>query len=416
VPSSFAFRIRPQDSAVVIEGTTIDSIGNPIQDVDVTVISLGLSVSTNARGSFRIALPEPGAYSLRVRRIGFLAQVIEVDANGPLVSLPPIVLRAAPALLPEVAVEGRLPSTTFYLSEGFHVSAEFAGPGAVDYATYETWDAHGAALSPNDLLAVRQVSPRAEFRIYGWYDPPDKRMSWYLIGAVGCPKFLDMPLATAWQGFTYTVLQLYRDGTVWATKVGPFNPGPRCRHLTSIASGRTLLNGGPMLGGWVTTALDSAGTAHLSLYSSTGAVVWDTAPPPFLHTNAAARRAHFAATPLGATIAAETWPFEWAELDASGGMHIKVRPFATAADSISFSRWTALPVLPIANGFVQTLTSPGAAERRIVLYDLRGRVISLSETAGAPGFIASDPTRRKLIGLRFSSAGRNRAEVVEYVY
>jgi hypothetical protein len=119
---------------------------------------------------------------------------------------------------------------------------------------------------------------------------------------------------------------------------------------------------------------------------------------------------------LGATIASETWPFEWAELNASGGLRVKVRPFATTEDSISFSHWIALPVLPIENGFVQTLTGPGAAERRIVLYDVLGRVISVSQTAGAPGFIASDPSRRKLIGLRFSSAGKNRAEVVEYVY
>lgn len=65
---------------------------------------------------------------------------------------------------------------------------------------------------------------------------------------------------------------------------------------------------------------------------------------------------------------------------------------------------------------MQTLTNPGAGQRRIILYDLLGRPISVSQLADAPGFVASDPYRRKLIGLRYSSAGRGRAEIVEYDY
>jgi hypothetical protein len=170
-----------------------------------------------------------------------------------------------------------------------------------------------------------------------------------------------------------------------------------------------------MLGGWLVAGFDSAGTAHLTLYSATGERLWDTTPPPFLNSRQALERAHMAGTTLGATIASASWPFEWAEVDASGGLRIRARPFA-ASDSIQYAKWTALPVLPITNGFVQTLTNPGAGQRRIVLYDLPGRPISVSQLAGAPGFVASDPHRRKLIGLRYSSAGRGRAEIVEYDY
>jgi hypothetical protein len=395
----------------VVEGSTVDSAGAPIPDVEVTVVALGLSVRTSQQGTFRLTIPSAGTYAVRFRRIGYRALVIQVAATRPVVSLPLIVLRAVPEQLPELAVEGKLPLPTFYLRASFHVSAKFqSGP------KYQTWETRGAALSPNALLAIRHVAPAGAFLgLYGWYDRPTSRTSWYMIGTGGCPHLLDLPFAAAWQGWSDTLLLLDQSGTVWARRIPHLDAYGHCHRKTTVGAGRAIVNGGPMLGGWLVAGFDSAGTARLTLHSATGQVIWDTTPPPFLNSRQALQRAHMAGTDLGATIASYTWPFEWAEVNASGGLRIRARPFA-APDSIQYVKWTALPVLPIVNGFVQTLTNPGAGQRRIVLYDLLGRPISVSQSAGAPGFVASDPYRRKLIGLRYSSAGRGRAEIVEYDY
>ena len=396
----------------VVEGSTVDSTGAPVPDVEVTVVALGLSIRTSQRGTFRLTIPSAGTYAVRFRRIGYRALVIEVAATRPLVTLPPIVLRAVPEQLAELAVEGKLPSPTFYLRASFQISGKFqSGP------RYQTWETRGAALSPNALLAIRHVAPGGAFlRLHGWYDSPNKGTSWYMIGVGGCPDKFDLPLAAAWRGLSDTLLLLDRSGVVWGKRVHHLDSQGTCHRMTIIGAGRSIMNGGPMLGGWLIAAFDSAGTAHLTLYSPTGEPIWDTQPPPFLNSRQALEGVHIAGTTLGATIASDTWPFEWAEVNASGELRIKSRPFATSIDSIQYSRWTALPVLPITNGFVQTLTNPGARQRRIVLYDLLGRPIAVSQSAGAPGFVASDPYRRKLIGLRYSSAGRGRAEIVEYDY
>jgi len=401
-----------QGTPSVVEGSTVDSTGAPVPDVEVAVVALGLSVRTSQRGTFRLTLLSAGTYALRFRRIGYRALVIQVAATRPVVSLPPIVLKAVPEQLPELAVEGKLPSPTFYLRASFHVSAKFqSGP------KYQTWETRGAALSPNALLAIRHVAPAGAFLgLYGWYDRPTSRTSWYMIGTGGCPHLLDVPLAAAWQGWSDTLLLLEQSGAVWARRIPHLDAYGPCHRKTTVGAGRAIINGGPMLGGWLVAGFDSAGTARLTLYSATGQVTWDTTPPPFLNSRQALERAYMAGTPLGATIASAAWPFEWAEINATGGLRIRARPFATSTDSMQYARWTALPVLPIVNGFVQTLTNLGAGQRRIVVYDLLGRPISVSQSAGAPGFVASDPHRRKLIGLRYSSAGRGRAEIVEYDY
>jgi hypothetical protein len=396
----------------VVEGSTVDSTGAPIPEVEVTVIALGLSVRTSQQGTFRLSIPSAGTYAVRFRRIGYRAQVIEVVATRPVVALRPIVLRAVPEQLVELAVEGRLPPPTFYLRASFPVSGKIqSGP------RYQTWETRGAALSPNALLAIRHLAPGGAFlRLHGWYDSPNKSTSWYMIGVGGCPDKFDLPLAAAWHGLSDTLLLLDRSGAVWGKRVHHLDTQGTCHRKTIIGVGRAIMNGGPMLGGWLVAGFDSAGTAHLTLYSATGEAIWDTKPPPFLDSRQALKGAHIAGTTVGATIASDTWPFDWAELNASGGLRIRARPFRTLTDSIQYARWTALPVLPITNGFVQTLTNPGAGQRRIVLYDLLGKPISVSQSAGAPGFVASDLSRRKLIGLRYSSAGRGRSEIVEYDY
>ena len=401
-----------QGTPSVVEGSAVDSSGAPVPDVEVAVVALGLGVRTSQQGTFRLIIPSAGTYALRFRRIGYRVLVIQVAATRPVVSLPPIVLRAVPEQLAELAVEGKLPSPTFHLRASFRISGKFqSGP------RYQTWETRGAALSPNALLAIRHLAPGGAFlRLHGWYDSPNKSNSWYMIGVGGCPDQFDLPLAAGWRGLSDTLLLLDRSGLVWGKRVHHLDSHGTCHRKATVGTGRILVNGGPMLGGWLVAVLDSAGKAHLTLHSATGETIWDITPPPFLDSRQALERAHVAETTLGATIASHSWPFEWAEVNATGGLRIRARPFATSTDSIQYAQWTALPVLPIISGFVQTLTNPGAGQRRLVVYDVLGRPISVSQLAGAPGFVASDPYRRKLIGLRYSSAGRGRAEIVEYDY
>ncbi len=159
----------PSPRISVVQGSTIDSAGAPVPDVEVSVVALGVSVRTNERGAFRLSVSPAGTYALRLRRIGYQALVIEISVTRPIISLAPIVLRAVPIQLEELAVEGKLPTPTFMLRPGFHVSARFqSGP------KYQTWDTHGAALSPNAFLVLRHLAPGGAFaRLYGWYDSPN---------------------------------------------------------------------------------------------------------------------------------------------------------------------------------------------------------------------------------------------------
>ncbi|HEY9383686.1 MAG TPA: carboxypeptidase-like regulatory domain-containing protein [Gemmatimonadales bacterium] len=402
-----------QGIAFVVQGITTDSTGAPIPDVEVSVLALGVRVHTNQRGAFRLSLTAAGTYVVRLRRIGYRTTEIEVAATRPLVSLRPIVLHAVAEQLPDIAVEAELPTPTFYLRARSQVSARFFPFGP----RYERWDPQGAALSGAAFLAVHHLPPGGSYlRLVGWYDSPSGKTSWHMVGLGGCPTADDLPVATAWSGLSDFLLLLDRSGTVWTQRIQDRNELGVCHRELSLGSSRTLLSAGPMFGGWVVATQDSGSSVHLTLYSSVGETLWDTIPPPFLRSRRALQRAHFTGTDLGATIASDSWPFEWTEVNASGGLRFTARPFTSPADSIRYAGWTAFPVLPIPNGFVQSLASPGALEGRIVLYNILGKRISVSQLAGAPAFVASDPPRRRLVGFRFSSAGRSRAEIVEYEY
>lgn len=396
--------------ALVVEGRVVDSAGMPIQDAEITAVELGLSTRSAADGTFRLRVSRSGTYSLRVQRIGYEAKVIQAQVNGR-VSLPQIRLRAVPQHLPDLAVEAKLPMPTFTLRPSMFVMRRL-----YSRALYWTWETHGAALSPNALAAIRYLEPMGPMLVtYGWYENISRTSGEFTVSSGACPRKDDFPLATAWVGLSDSIVMLYRSGDVWQQRRGHGLTTGACLRRPKLVVTDSILNAGPMLGGWLVISRDTSNRPHLSLHSTVG-VEWATSPPSFLRSESDLRLAHIAPTALGATIAAPHWPFEWVEVNASGEARVQSRPFARLTDSSKYSRWTALPVLPITNGFVQTLLGPGARDRQIVVYTLLGRPIGLTQIAGAPGLIASDLLRRKLLGLRFSSAGKSRAEVVEYGY
>lgn len=393
---------------VVVEGRVADSSGRPLRDVEVSVPALGTTTRTGGQGTFRVVVP-PGSHSVRFRLIGYFGRIVDITVTGRFTMLPPVVLRTVPEQLPELVVEGRIAKPTVNLHSVIRLSAQFKIG-----APYAVWDTRGASLSTESLVALRLRSPGGPLlRLYGWHDPSNGPSSWRMIGTGGCPKIGELPLAAVWTGASRDMLLLNGSGEIWLQRY--WSRGPRCVRAMTIGRGQAILNATAMLDGWLVLAIDSGGAASLTHWSSAGTVRWKRSPPPFLRTRRDLEEAHLASTPLGATVASHRAPFQWIEIDRWGESR-SVASVALPLDSLQLHRWTALAVLPIVDGFIQTITSPGAGERRLVVYDVLGTIVSMSGAQGAPGLIASDPTHRRLIGLRYSSAGRGRAEVVAYEY
>lgn len=395
--------------AAVVAGKVVDTTGAPIADVEVMVLESGRGVRTSPQGTFRLTLTPTMANTLRFRRIGYLARVIHIDAGKPQVDLLPIILQEVPEGLPEISVEGKLPTPTLYLRPATSITRKLHG------AMYYTWDTHGAAMSPNALASLRYLGPGARsLASYAWFESLSHSNDSYTIHSGGCPSRSDVPLTTAWAGWSDTLMMLTTGGEVWEQRRGHGLTNGLCRLRQRLSTRGPILNAGPMLGGWLVLARDSSGAPMLTLYTDAGPIAWRVPPPPFLRSDEDFRHAHFVATQSGATISSAGWPFEWVEVNASGSFRTTSRGLAARLDSAGHAAWSALPALALTNGYVQTLISAGARARRIVLYDLLGRLHSITQVVGAPGLVAVDLTRRKLLGLRYSSAGRGRSEVVEY--
>lgn len=97
-----------------VSGTVKDAGGVPIPDVEVGVIRgerLQQFVTTAADGTFLLTGVAAGVVPLRVRRLGYASQFLDVDARTPAATTLEIVLRTVASELDEVTIdagEGRL--------------------------------------------------------------------------------------------------------------------------------------------------------------------------------------------------------------------------------------------------------------------------------------------------------------------
>lgn len=78
--------IRSADRLGVIDGVVTDTLLQPLNAADITIVGAGLRVVTGANGRFRMVQVPPGQYLLVVRRIGYAptSGIVEVPVSDTL--------------------------------------------------------------------------------------------------------------------------------------------------------------------------------------------------------------------------------------------------------------------------------------------------------------------------------------------
>ena len=114
-------------------------------------------------------------------------------------------------------------------------------------------------------------------------------------------------------------------------------------------------------------------------------------------------------------------PFTWALVDSTGSVTLRSSPLSgRIADSLlqhaALDHWKSYAVLPVRDGFVQTLESPRVVEGLFVLYDILGRPVKVMRRAGASVLIASVPELRMLLGYQYNSPWGGRSRLFMYRY
>jgi hypothetical protein len=92
-----------------IAGIVKDAVGAPVPDVEVGVIKsdrLQQWVNTGSDGAFLLTGLSPGMVPIRIRRIGYAMQFLEIDSRSPASRGLEIVLQTVPSELENVTVEG----------------------------------------------------------------------------------------------------------------------------------------------------------------------------------------------------------------------------------------------------------------------------------------------------------------------
>ena len=103
VQRSFARVDLQLDSTVTKAATLVgvvvsDSLGTPVENVEVTLTDLRRSAMTDKRGAFRVTDIPPGPHLLSVKRIGYAAFVIPIDVSPNRVNEQRVLLSVATAL------------------------------------------------------------------------------------------------------------------------------------------------------------------------------------------------------------------------------------------------------------------------------------------------------------------------------
>jgi hypothetical protein len=100
--------VRAQSA--VVAGVVMDTAGFPLELAEVVAMRTKLTVQTNTRGVFVVAKLPKGKELFRVRRVGFQAQVFELDLNpGDTVRIGITLDRDSTQTLPELKVDAPAP-------------------------------------------------------------------------------------------------------------------------------------------------------------------------------------------------------------------------------------------------------------------------------------------------------------------
>ncbi len=101
-----AASLRAQDTHSRVAGRVTDLNGAPLRGAEITVMERSTTASTDSLGFFVVESLPPGEYKLRVRRIGFRAQLLSLTVPSRQMKQLWIVLESGPQILPDVEVKG----------------------------------------------------------------------------------------------------------------------------------------------------------------------------------------------------------------------------------------------------------------------------------------------------------------------
>ena len=314
-----------------------------------------------------------GRRSILIRAIGFLpySRAVTVETRG--TSLGVVALHAAATILPELEVTG-------------------------------------ASMSDDGVFLVPFQPSRAQ-------DPPvvSSRVRPLGLSEIGDFGYGDLlcnrtskPVATRIDdGATGRVL--YSDGTVWTKYVR--RPVGDCVRDWPIKFGGVAIGAAASPRGWVVATEDSAGSMHLRGFGDLSRPLWSIPLRTLLGATIEVKKVMLAPAGGGVTVSLTESPFSWALVDSAGSIRFQSSPFSgrladTLLDRVGLERWKGYAVLPVRNGFIQTLESPRVQQGLFVLYDIAGRPVKVMRRHGASVLVASAPEMRMLLGYRYNSPRR----------
>lgn len=418
LPGRPALAQRPPPSAATgfISGRVVDDSSHALVGAEVVLLELRLRALTGPDGQFRLERVPLGTWSILVRAIGFLPHTRSVQLTGDAFPIGVLTLHQAAVLLPEIKVEAKIPAPAFAL--GFRTALDGAESCSVCGGLYS---AAGASMSDDGLYLVTNQR-------FGPKNPPviDVRSRWIGLGDFGGggPKRQYLTCETRSRPLASRVdagiaRALYADGTVWLQQVRP-GSWECLRSVLLFVGGRPL--GAAGLGqGWVIAMEDHVGSASLIAVSDFGQPLWTVPLALALAVDSVSLDLILAPARGGVTVALTDAPFTWALVDSTGTITLRSSPLmGLVADSLlqraTRDRWKSYAVLPVRNGFVQTLESPRVGEGLFVLYDILGRPVKVMRRAGASVLLASVPEMRMLFGYQYNSPWGGRSRLFMYRY
>jgi hypothetical protein len=398
-----------------ISGRIVDDSARGLVGAEVILLASQLKAFTGRDGQFRLERVPLGPRSILVRAIGFLpySRVVNVESRG--VSLGVVTLHAAVTLLPEIEVTGKIPTPAFGLGFGTNLESGANCPWCGRPINYLPF---GASMTEDGLyLALSQR--------FGKNAPPSLDFRERPVGLSGfsfqfrwiqCNR-KSRPVATRIDGATARVL--YSTGAVWLERLERWSD--ECFQAITLRLDGVPLGAAPLAMGWIVAVEDSAGLTHLRRFNDFGRLFWTIPLATILGSTKQVKNVILAPASLGVTVSLTESPFSWAVVDSAGSVLLQSSPFTaqtgdTVLERLELEKWKGFAVLPVKDGFIQTLESPRPQQGMFVLYNVVGRPVKVMRRFGASVLIASRPKMRMLLGYQYNSPWGGSSRLFMYRY
>jgi hypothetical protein len=399
-----------------ITGRVLDDSARALVGAEAVIIALRLRAVTNVDGQFRLEGVPSGTWSILLRAIGFLPNSKIVQVGRGSTELGPLALHRAAVILPELEVTGKLPAPAFGLGFATNLEAMTNCAWCGRAANYLPF---GASMTEDGLyLAMTQPSGRNAPPWIAFRERPVGLGGWGHAAThwIQCNK-RSSPVATRIDGVTARIL--YSTGAIWLESLDRWSD--ECFQAIPLVFEGAPLAAAPLAVGWVVALEDSAGNTTLQGFNDFGKRLWTVPLATVLGSDTRVKNVILAPALRWVTVSLSESPFSWALVESTGSVVRQSSPFIGSAlnDLLSqpdISAWRSYAVLPVRNGFVQTLESPRRQNGLLVLYDILGRPVKVMRRAGVSVLIASAPDLRMLFGYKYNNPLRGSARLFVYRY